>query len=77
MVNTAKREECSRNWYLMENRIRKRCLGRNGNFYNKPLDGVLNPGYIAIGLVLSLDGGDLGTFKSWLWKDSSNEIVSL
>ena len=34
MVNTAKREECSRNWYLMENRIRKRCLGRNGNFYN-------------------------------------------
>ena len=62
MINTAKREGCSRNWYLMENRMRKRCLGRNGNFYNKPQDAVLNPGYIAIGLVLSLDGSDLGTF---------------
>ena len=76
MVNTAKREECSRNWYLMENKMRKKCLGGNGNFYNKPPDGVLNTRYIAIGFVLSLDGGDLGTFKSRLWKDNSNKMVS-
>ena len=60
----------------MENKMRKKCLGGNENFYNKPPDGVLNTRYIAVGLVLSLDGGDLGTFKSRLRKDSSNKIVS-